>query len=80
MIDTPVQLSELKYAQQIRIKNIKDLERLYKIIPYDQQRINSETYQWPHGQYRLIDIGLKRGGICMDQSYTNIKSKSQKHY
>ena len=69
VIDTPVQLNELKYAQQIRIKNIKDLERLYKIIPYDQQRINSETYQWPHGQYRPIDIGLKRGGICMDQSY-----------
>lgn len=69
VIDTPVQLNELKYAQQIKLKSIGDLERLYKIIPYDQQRINSETYEWPHGPYRLIDIGLKKGGICMDQSY-----------
>ncbi|MDP6858370.1 MAG: hypothetical protein QF426_00990 [Verrucomicrobiales bacterium] len=69
VIDTPVQLNELKYAQQIKLKSVRDLERLYKIIPYDQQRINSEAYVWPHGQYRLIDIGLKKGGICMDQSY-----------
>ena len=69
VIDTPVELNELKYAQQIKLKSLKDLERLYKIIPYDQQRINSEEYEWPHGPYRLIDIGLKKGGICMDQSY-----------
>jgi hypothetical protein len=69
VIDTPVQLNELKYAQQIKLKSIGDLERLYKIIPYDQQRINSEIYEWPHGPYRLIDIGLKKGGICMDQGY-----------
>ena len=69
VIDTPVQLNELKYAQQIKLKSIRDLERLYKIIPYDQQRINNETYEWPHGPYRLIDIGLNKGGICMDQSY-----------
>tara|TARA_B100000686_G_C16745759_1_gene949356 strand:+ start:50 stop:1789 length:1740 start_codon:yes stop_codon:yes gene_type:complete len=69
VIDTPVQLAELKYAQQIKLKSFKDLERLYKIIPYDQQRINNESYEWPHGPYRLIDIGAKRGGICMDQSY-----------
>ena len=69
VIDTPVQLNELKYAQQIKLKSTKDLERLYKIIPYDQQRIDSESYEWPHGTYRLIDIGLKKGGICMDQSY-----------
>ena len=69
VIDTPVQLTELKYTQQIKLKNLRDLERLYKIIPYDQQRINNEGYEWPHGPYRLIDIGAKRGGICMDQSY-----------
>ena len=69
VIDTPVQLAELKYAQQIKLKSFKDLERLYKIIPYDQQRINNQSYEWPHGPYRLIDIGAKRGGICMDQSY-----------
>jgi len=69
VIDTPVQLAELKYAQQIKLKSFKDLERLYKIIPYDQQRINNQNYEWPHGPYRLIDIGAKRGGICMDQSY-----------
>ena len=78
VIDTPVELNELKYAQQIKLKSLKDLERLYKIIPYDQQRINSEEYEWPHGPYRLIDIGLKKGGICMDQSYFAVHAaKSQ---
>ena len=69
VIDTPVSNKELLYAQQIKIKKVNDLEGLYKMIPYDQNRINSNLYKWPYGQYSLLKIGAKNGGICMDQSY-----------
>ena len=69
VVDSPLAQNELQYAQQIKIKKIRDLANLYKIIPYDQNRINGSVYVWPHGQYNLIKIGTKNGGICMDQSF-----------
>ena len=69
VVDTPVSTKEKLYAQQIKIKRVNDLEGLYKMIPYDQNRINSNLYTWPYGEYSLIKIGAKNGGICMDQSY-----------
>ena len=69
VVDSPLAQNELQYAQQIKIKKIRDLANLYKIIPYDQNRINGSVYVWPYGQYNLIKIGTKNGGICMDQSF-----------
>ena len=68
IVDTPIELRELAYVQQVKIKNISKLEQLYAAVPYDNGRITGRRYSWPHGRYRLIDIG-KKGGICMDQSY-----------
>lgn len=69
IVDSPISNKEKLYAQQIKIKRVNDLEGLYKMIPYDQNRINSNLYRWPYGEYSLIKIGAKNGGICMDQSY-----------
>ncbi|MCP4848759.1 MAG: hypothetical protein GY899_12515 [Verrucomicrobiaceae bacterium] len=68
-VDTPVELRELAYVQQIELRSARKLEQLYRVVPYDHARIQNERYTWPHGAYRLIDIGSKKGGICMDQAY-----------
>jgi hypothetical protein len=68
-VDTPVELRELAYVQQIDLRTAKRLEQLYRVVPYDHARIQNENYTWPHGAYRLIEIGSKKGGICMDQAY-----------
>ncbi|MDA7681518.1 hypothetical protein N8603_03950 [Verrucomicrobiales bacterium] len=78
LVDTPISINEHLYAQQVKIKSINDFDKLYKLIPYDQNRINDKIYDWPHGKYSLIKIGSKNGGICMDQSYfTSQVSKSK---
>jgi hypothetical protein len=68
-VDTPVELRELAYVQQIELRSASKLEQLYRVVPYDHARIQNENYTWPHGAYRLIEIGSKKGGICMDQAY-----------
>ena len=68
-VDTPVELRELAYVRQIKLRSSKKLEQLYSMVPYDHARIQNETYTWPHGAYRLIEIGSRKGGICMDQAY-----------
>ena len=68
VVDSPVTLKELGYVQQVKLGNISKLEQLYTAVPYDTARISGKRYVWPHGNYRLIDVG-KKGGICMDQSY-----------
>ena len=69
VVDSPIEINEHLYAQQVKIKGVQDFDKLYKLIPYDQNRINNNIYEWPYGKYSLIEIGSKRGGICMDQSY-----------
>ena len=68
VVDTPVELRELGYVQQVKLASISKLEQLYRAVPYDNARIAGQNYLWQHGAYRLIDIG-KKGGICMDQAY-----------
>lgn len=68
VVDTIVELRELRYAQQIKVKTPGKLEDLYFAVAYDNGRIQGQRYQWPHPTYRLIDVG-KKGGICADQAY-----------
>ncbi len=68
VVDTIVELRELQYAQQVDISTPRKLENLYFAVKYDNGRIQQQRYQWPHGSYRLIDVG-KKGGICADQAY-----------
>ena len=62
VVDTPVSTKEKLYAQQIKIKRVNDLEGLYKMIPYDQNRINN-LYTWPYGEYSLINMVQKTVGF-----------------
>ena len=69
VVDTIVELRELQYAQQIQIKTPGKLEA--SVLRGEvRQRADPkrQRYQWPHGGYRLIDVG-KKGGICADQAY-----------
>lgn len=68
LVDTPLEFKELFYAQQVNLKTPDRLAQLYTQIPYDVGRMDKGVYLWPHGAYRLIDIG-KKGGICVDQAF-----------
>ena len=62
LVDSPLALRELGYAQQIRLRNAGHLKALYPQLKYERSRLARKSYTWPHGAYRLIDIG-KKGGI-----------------
>ena len=68
LVDTPVPLKELAYAQQVKIRSPKHLNDLFKTIRYDMPRLQAKRYLWPHGAYELFAIG-QRGGLCVDQAY-----------
>ncbi len=67
-VDTPIEFKELGYGQLVELGTPGRLSQLYPVVPYDMARITAEKYQWPHPEYRLIDVGNK-GGICVDQAY-----------
>lgn len=69
VVDTPLLLDELRYAQQVELKRgAATLTELYPAIRYDIPRANRGEFRWPHGDYALVEIG-KRGGICADQAH-----------
>ena len=68
VVDTPVELKEIGYLLQIRLADPKRLNDLFPQVAYDTARMSRDSLTWPHGTYRLIDIG-KKGGICADQAY-----------
>ena len=69
IVDTPVPVSELLWAQ----RNVKERspEKIYKSIKYDSMRVNSLAFSWPYGRYSLEAIQNK-GGICVDQAYYTV--------
>lgn len=68
LVDTPVPLKELAYAQRVKIRGAKHLNDLFTTIRYDLPRLQARRYLWPHGAYELFSIGQK-GGLCVDQAY-----------
>ncbi len=68
VVDTPVETREMEYILQVDLEDPRRLNDLFQAVPYDAGRMNRGELQWPHGGYRLIDIG-KKGGICADQAY-----------
>jgi hypothetical protein len=68
VIDTPLDFKELNYIIQVKLTDPRRLSDLFQQVHYDATRMNREDLMWPHGSYRLIDIG-KKGGICADQAY-----------
>jgi len=68
MVDTPLELDELRYVQQVKLRNAARLQDVYQVIPYSQKRLSDNELVWPGSSYRLIDIG-REGGICADQAF-----------
>lgn len=68
VVDTPVPLSELQWAQKNVKGSLEEWGEKFSDIIYDTSRISANQYQWPHGSYRLSAIRGK-GGICVDQAY-----------
>ena len=57
VIDTPVDFKELNYILQVKLNDPRRLNDLFQQVPYDTARMNRDDLMWPHGSYRLIDIG-----------------------
>jgi hypothetical protein len=68
IIDTPVALDELRWAQRAVRYSRGNFENAYSAIRYDQRRLDQGVFSWPHKDYTLAEI-RKRGGICVDQAY-----------
>lgn len=66
VVDTPLPLSELRWAREhVRAGN---WDRRFFDIRYDEARLQRQAYQWPYGPYTLAAI-KDNGGICVDQAY-----------
>lgn len=68
VVDTPVPLSELRWARENVKGSLEDWGDKFDDINYDTSRISASQYQWPNGFYTLADI-QRKGGICVDQAY-----------
>jgi len=68
VVDTTATYDELVWAQNSVQMPLNQLARIYDVVRYRRDRLESGTLQWPQPTYRLMDI-LKAGGICVDQAY-----------
>ncbi len=69
VVDSPLDLNEFTYSQQVKLSSPASLTALYPAVKYDFPRAQKGNFMWPHGNnYHLIEIG-KRGGICADQAF-----------
>lgn len=68
VIDVPLEVKEIGYILQVNLKDPRRLNDLFPQVPYDTARMSRDDLMWPHGAYKLIEIG-KKGGVCADQAY-----------
>ena len=68
VVDTPVPVSELTWAQKNVHESLTGWADSYFKIRYDESRLRTDRLVWPHGPYTLAAI-RDRGGICTDQAY-----------
>ncbi|MCF7853177.1 MAG: hypothetical protein K9N51_00145 [Candidatus Pacebacteria bacterium] len=68
VVDTPVPVSELKWATENVRGSARSWGGKFKDIEYDHDRLESGRFNWPAGPYTLAAIE-QRGGICVDQAY-----------
>jgi len=68
VVDTPVELMELRRLHNVRISSARQFEQLFHVVRYDEPRLQQGKYVWPHGQYAVATIN-KKGGLCVDQAY-----------
>jgi transglutaminase-like putative cysteine protease len=68
VVETPVPLSELRWAREHVKGSLEDWGQKFYSIEYDHGRIDRGEYDWLNGAYSLDQI-RGRGGICVDQAY-----------
>ena len=68
VVDTPVPLSELRWAQQNISGNAPSWEARYTRIGHDPSRFEDGYRPWPYGSYTLEKIG-QHGGTRLDRAY-----------
>ncbi|MDD2765802.1 MAG: hypothetical protein PHE83_17715 [Opitutaceae bacterium] len=68
VVDTGAMFDELIWAQKNVRTPLTLLAKVYDVIRYRRDRVESGTLLWPQPSYRLPDI-LTAGGICVDQAY-----------
>lgn len=68
VVDAPIALSELQWAQKNARFPRGDFGRAFSSIRYRHDRIDSQTFVWNDGPYTLEAI-REHGGICVDQAY-----------
>jgi len=71
VVDTPASFDELKEAQDLRVR-LSGMDGLYSGIEYVHERLETNTYNWPHQSYLLPKI-KEVGGICVDQAYYTVQ-------
>jgi tetratricopeptide (TPR) repeat protein len=68
VVDAPLSESEFTWARKNARFPRSNFDRAFSSIEYDFDRLKTEQYTWPGGDYSLEEI-QKRGGICVDQAY-----------
>jgi len=67
LVDCPLRLEELAFAQKNRLP-LSQFEHAFLDIQYDTPRLTQRLLRWTGDSYLLADIE-KKGGICVDQAY-----------
>lgn len=68
VVDTPVPITELRWARDHVRGSRANWGRKFRDIEYDDDRLKRQAYSWDSGPYTLAAIE-KEGGICVDQAY-----------
>lgn len=68
VIDAPLKIEELQWAQKNVRKSRTSFEEVFSMVKYNYPRYTGQIFNWPGVDYSLATI-LKTGGICVDQAY-----------
>lgn len=68
VVDAPIALSEMEWAQSNARFPRTDFGRAFRSISYREDRLESGEFVWNEGPYKLEAIS-RLGGICVDQAY-----------
>ena len=69
LVDSPLNLDQLKRAQSLPFHHSKAVARLFASVPYDKPRIYRDELIWPHAENYRLEVIADKGGICADQAY-----------
>nr|WP_285964283.1 hypothetical protein [Oscillatoria laete-virens] len=68
VVDSRLPQAEMEWIHQKVRVNKSTLGEVYFSVPYDEDRLNQQLFDWPHESYRM-EVIRQKGGICVDQAY-----------